>query len=191
MEKATRRFFIALPVDDEKSLESLSGIFKHLNKNRQFFKIVPMHNYHITIKFFGSLNPETSESLLKSLLLLNQLKQVEYKIRGIGAFPSANNPSVIWAGLQCNENPLNEIIKSAETLAASIGIPPENRKFIPHLTLARVKKEEKIPAEFELFLNENKDLPFASSVFKELILYESILKNTGAEYKKIEVIKLI
>jgi len=76
-------------------------------------------------------------------------------------------------------------------LALSIGIAPENRKFIPHLTLARIKKEITIPSEFSLFLNKEKDSMFASSVFRELVLYESILKKAGPEYKKIGVIKLI
>ncbi len=191
MAKSARRFFIALPVDDEESIQSLSGITRYLKKNESFLKVVPHLNYHTTVKFIGSVKSELVDSIINSFLSLNQLKKVKYKIEGIGAFPSMEKPLVLWAGLKCDSKPLAELVQAVEELALSIGIAPENRKFIPHLTLARIKKEITIPSEFTLILNKEKDSMFASSVFRELVLYESILKNGGPEYKKIEGIKLI
>jgi len=190
MDTDPRRFFIALPVDDEKSVQSLMGVSRYLNKNESFLKPVPVNNYHITIKFFGSLEPAPAESLLNVFSSLNHLKKVEYKIEGIGVFPSIDNPSIIWAGLKCDEKPLNEIVQSIEDLALSLGFTPEKRKFVPHLTLARVKKEKTVPPEFKNYLIKEKHSLFSSSVFRELVLFESLLKRTGAEYKKVRVIKL-
>lgn len=190
MDKDFRRLFVALPVDYEQA-ENLAEIYKDLKKFESFLKIVETGNYHITVKFFGSVKSDITESLRNSFLKLNILKQVQYSIESIGAFPSKDKPSVIWTGLKCDEKPLNEIVAAVEGLGSDFGFPAEKRKFVPHLTLARVKKERKISPEFKNFLNTREPLSGKKSVFSELVLFESILKSTGAEYRKIEVIKLI
>jgi RNA 2',3'-cyclic 3'-phosphodiesterase len=191
MDTSARRLFIALPVDEVQAVQSLAEVFKNLKKYESLLKIIPADNFHITVKFFGAIDPVAADSLSNAFLSLNNLKKVEFRIEGIGAFPSTADPSVIWAGLEYDKKPLGEIFQAVEALAASFGYPPEKRKFIPHLTLARVRKEKKVPAELIKFLNTGKDSTFASSVFRELILFESTLHRTGAEYKKIGVIKLI
>jgi len=191
MDTPARRLFIALPVEDEQAVQSLTEVFKNLKKFESLLKIVPADNFHITLKFFGSVEYGLADSLINAFLSLNQLKKVEFNIEGIGAFPSAFDPSVIWAGLKCDEHPLYEIFQSVEVLAAAFGFPPEKRKFIPHLTLARVKREKKVPHELIKYIDKEKHSIFAASIFRELVLFESILKSTGAEYTKVGVINLI
>ena len=191
MENQARRFFIALPVDDKDSIKSLTGIFKHLNEYKHFLKIVPPDNYHITLKFFGSVEPRPADALVKTFLSLKNLKKTEYKVEGLGAFPTIDSPSVIWAGLKCDEIPLGEIFKSVENMASILGYPPEKRKFVPHLTLARIKREKEVPRELKQYLVKEKNTRFTTSVFEELVLFESILKSIGPEYKRIETISLI
>jgi 2'-5' RNA ligase len=190
MNTPSRRLFIALPIDDEQAVRSLDNVIKNLNKYHYLIKTVPADNFHITLKFFGSVDFTLADSIADSFLSLNSFKKVEYTIKGIGAFPSVSDLSVIWAGLKCDEQPLGTISRSVETLASESGFPPEKRKFIPHLTLGRVKREKKVPQELKDYIVKERDSVFASSVFSELVLFESILKNTGAEYKKIGVLKL-
>lgn len=191
MHRLPRRLFIALPVDHESSIQSLLKVSTHLNKYKLYLKSVVPDNFHITLKFFGAVDYDKAETLIAEFLSLNHLRKVEYKIEGIGAFPSKNNPSVLWAGLKCDELSLAEILLAVEKFAEKNGFPPESRKFIPHLTLARVKKEKKLPLELIEYLNNEAGTLFCTSVFSELVLYESILKSTGAQYKKIGVINLV
>ncbi len=182
--------FIALPVDDT-AVYALAGISGVLNKNGSSLKIVPSENYHLTLKFFGSLEPEICSLITNAFKSLEPLKKIQYEIKGLGVFPAAGDPSVIWAGLECDKQPLKEILKSVEEFSYSFGFLPEKRGFIPHLTLARVKKDRTVNSDLTKFLQEERNTIFSSSVFDELVLFESILKPEGAEYKKIEVIKLI
>jgi RNA 2',3'-cyclic 3'-phosphodiesterase len=190
MAYASHRLFIALPVDDENSVISLKNSLGFLKKFNSSLKIVSPENYHITLKFFGAVNAGVSDTLIKDFSLIAGLKKIEYRIDTIGAFPSRDNPSVIWAGLKCDEKPLDELIKSVEALSSLHGFPPEERKFLPHLTLARVRRETKVSHELIDFIKDKINILSVSSVFRELVLYESILKKTGPEYKKIEVIHL-
>lgn len=123
-----RRLFIALPVDDHDAVRSLDKVCEQLKKNESVLKIVPPDNYHITLKFLGTVEPGLADFITAAFSSLNQLKKVEYKIEGTGSFPSADHPSVIWAGLKCDEKSLADIFQSVEAMAASFGFPPENKK---------------------------------------------------------------
>ncbi|MCL1865732.1 MAG: RNA 2',3'-cyclic phosphodiesterase [Spirochaetes bacterium] len=191
MDNPFRRIFIALPVNDDVIIQSLSSVVDNLTKYRSILKIVSPINYHITVKFFGQVESNIVESLTESFLSLTQLNMVNYNIDKISAFSTKGNPSVIWAGLKCSEEPLINIINSINELSLLFKFPVEKRKFIPHLTLARIKNNEKVPLELKNYLNSNIELKSFSSVFNELILFESILKKTGPEYKKLGVINLI
>jgi 2'-5' RNA ligase len=190
IEKKSRRFFIALPVD-ETAVTSLAGISGFLNKYRSSLKVVPADNYHLTLKFLGSLEPDIADSITGTFEFPYPLKRISYKIVGLGVFPSAGEPTVIWAGLNCDKEPLAEVIQSVENLASLYGFIPEKRGFVPHITLARVKKDRAVDSDIKQFLSDEKYTLFSSSVFKELVLFESVLKPEGAEYKKVKIIKLI
>ena len=191
MENTTRRLFIAIPVEDENILDLLKTYINYLNKFSTILKIVAQENYHITIKFFGPVDAGKADILIKGFRALTGLQKSVFRIEEIGAFPSASNPSVIWAGIKYKEAPINEIVRAVEQLASDNGFPSEKRKFSPHLTLARIKRQKKIPGELKKYImREHK--PFSgSSVFKELVLFESTLKKQGPEYKKIAVLQLV
>ena len=191
MEKRFRRFFIALPVEDENTVKILSGIAGTLDKKKSSLKIVPPDNYHLTLKFFGSLEPEFCKDIINAFRLVGPLRKIEYSIKGLGVFPDSGEPSVLWAGLECDKQPLADVLQLVESFASSFGFPPEKRGFVPHLTLARVKKDCTVNSDAKKLLFNEKQRLFASSVFRELVLFESILRSDGAEYKKVEVIKLL
>ena len=190
MEKQTRRFFIALPVDDKIVIDSLAGITGFLNIHGSSLKTVPSDNYHLTLKFFGSLEPEVYEKLINSFEIKVPLKRIEYKIKGLGVFPLHGEPSVIWAGLDCEKQPLSEIIRSVENFSSSLGFVPDKRGLIPHLTLARVKKGKAVHGDIKKLISDERHTLFSSSAFSELVLFESILRTEGPEYKRVKVIKL-
>ncbi|PKL17453.1 MAG: RNA 2',3'-cyclic phosphodiesterase [Spirochaetae bacterium HGW-Spirochaetae-5] len=190
MEKQSRRFFIALPVDDKIVIDSLAGITGLLNTHGSSLKTVHSDNYHLTLKFFGSLEPEIYELIINAFEFQVQLKRIEYRIKGLGFFPVHGEPSVIWAGIECDKQPWSEIIKSVENFASSFGFVPEKRGFMPHLTLARVKNGRAVHVDIKNLISVERHTLFSSSVFSELVLFESILRPEGAEYKKVKVINL-
>jgi 2'-5' RNA ligase len=190
MDATLRRLFIALPVDDPNALDSLKNEIQYLEKFRPVLKIVPEDNFHITIKFLGQVEQDKADTLIESFRSLTGLKKTEYRVEGTGAFPSPGNPSVIWAGMKCDNTNLDDIVKKVEQFASENGFPPEKKKFSPHLTLARTRREKKIPQELKEHISKGSSIVSGLSAFNELVLYESILKKNGPEYKKISVVQL-
>ena len=61
---------------------------------------------------------------------------------------------------------------------SDIGIEKDVRKFIPHITIARMKK----PVNLEDLTANIKLEKFDNNICDKIILYESILSRTGPEY---------
>ena len=66
------------------------------------------------------------------------------------------------------------------------GIKEEKRKFKPHLTLGRFRKPKKMDFKEEQLLSKHEDISSSVCSLKELILFKSDLKPTGAVYTKVE-----
>lgn len=77
------------------------------------------------------------------MLLLINLQPFRMVIKGIGAFPNRKNPAVIWAGVEKNTE-LMELQRRVSNLTKEYANEFKKRSFKPHITLGRVKNEEKV-----------------------------------------------
>jgi RNA 2',3'-cyclic 3'-phosphodiesterase len=95
-------------------------------------------NLHITTKFIGEW-PEARLSEVKSALeSVKSPGAIAIDIRGIGWFPDARHPKVLFGGVSAGEG-LVELAQATDDAMESIGVAKEGRKYRPHLTLARIK----------------------------------------------------
>lgn len=97
---------------------------------------VEPENYHITLRFIGDIDSRTAEHIADSLEDV-LLPPFELQLAGIGAF-GARKPHSVWAGVEGPQT-LTLLHNWHERLAQMAGLPPEGRKFRPHVTLARMK----------------------------------------------------
>jgi len=185
-----RRLFIALPVDDRALIKPLGSIYSDLNKYSSILKSVSIENLHITMKFLGDVD---EDKMLKMADLFSSLENpgsIEYTIKGAGCFPSLSAPSVIWAGIQCDMGIMSKLYSLVEDFCESFGFERETRRFIPHLTVARVRRGKDIPPGLKEFIKSNKERVYGTSVFNRLVLFESKLDKTGPEYISLAEVRL-
>jgi 2'-5' RNA ligase len=118
---------------------------------------------------------------------LAQVTPFELKIEGLGCFPKATAPRVLWVGLGGNLVGLNHAQQLTENALTQIGFAPENHNFNPHLTLARIPDiglEEK--AKIGRILQSFKgNTAFGTVKFSEAVLMQSNLHPDGAIYTPI------
>ena len=64
-------------------------------------KAVEPENLHVTLKFFAAVEPK-SISEIQPLLRKPRRQQIrsQLTLTGLGVFPHAQRPNVIWAGLE-------------------------------------------------------------------------------------------
>ena len=109
--------------------------------------------------------------------------QFELMIKGSGVFKSINDPRIIWAGIEPSEKfkNLNGLIKSGLKTA---GIILEESSFKPHLTLGRIKHLKEVHKLKEL-IEEYCEHEIQKVLVSEVIIFESILFQTGPVYKQL------
>ena len=108
---------------------------------------IDRENYHLTLRFVGDIQNGTADELAAALEQSSG-PRFHVTLRGIGFF-GGSKPRSIWAGVSSSD-PLNDLQSRQERICQSIGLHPEQRKFTPHVTLARLNSRVS-PLEVEEF----------------------------------------
>lgn len=145
-------------------------------------KWVNPSNIHVTLKFLGeterTLVPMLEETLAE---LTEPLFPFEVSCQRVGAFPDPHRARILWAGLDEEGAEVISLLPQAiERELEPLGFPPDGREFRPHVTLGRVKSRKKY--DMIPIVNEFAGYDFGQSYIKDIILYESELTQSGAEY---------
>jgi 2'-5' RNA ligase len=139
---------------------------------------------HITLKFLGEI-PVESASVIRSAMEAAAAQRCPFTlvVEGLGCFPNAGRPRVIWAGVR-REEALDDLNARLEEGLERIGFPKERRAFSPHLTLGRVR-EGVSPKELGEIGRMVTGAPCSPPIAMEVTgysLFKSVLRPTGAEY---------
>jgi 2'-5' RNA ligase len=140
MEKIRTFIAIELPQDVKAILSRLQTALGE-DKDTSV-KWVNPQSIHLTLKFLGNVDteaiPQITNAMAKSVKIA---KSFSLQLSEIGAFPNTRSPRVVWVGLKGDTEILSELQKRLEGSLETIGFPPENKAFSPHLTLGRVRNQ--------------------------------------------------
>ncbi|MDE8348227.1 MAG: RNA 2',3'-cyclic phosphodiesterase [Acidocella sp.] len=125
------RLFVALDLPWEVK-EQLSD----LTFNMPGARWVPTDNFHLTLRFIGEANRLQAEEIDHALASLRG-RGFAFSLSGLGWFEKAGRVSCLWAGVERNEH-LTKLQAKVETALHRIGMPPDRRRFTPHVALARM-----------------------------------------------------
>jgi len=135
------RSFIAIELPEEVRRE-LVQLSRELGKAKYpFVKWVDMENIHLTLKFLGSIPQGQVAKIAEAMKQAAQGKSpFQLEISRLGAFPSVNQPRVIWIGVGGETDRLLELQRDIDTRLVPLGFAPEKQPFVPHLTIGRVRE---------------------------------------------------
>jgi len=93
-------------------------------------------SYHITLRFIGDIDDGLAREIAAELDAVSA-KPFTLRLKGIDAF-GGNKPHSLYASVA--ESPeLRRLQSTHERICQMLGMPPEQRKFSPHVTLARLR----------------------------------------------------
>lgn len=138
---------------------------------------------HITMKFLGEV-PENKITKIEEAM--KKISGRQYRMTASHVSSFGRPPRVIKAEVS-DEKESERLAEQLETLLYEIGFPREDKKFSPHITIARVKEyspalDSKIKAVHET--------EFGSCTISEIVLKKSILTPSGPIYNTIFAVKL-
>lgn len=139
---------------------------------------VPEENLHLTLHFFGELDPRVAATL-QNLLEAEAANcpPLTLRIGNLSVLPSVRAPRVLYLHTHIEPAPpLFSLIDRLRIIASEIGAETDSRPWKAHLTLARLK-EPWIPELSSL--PAVPDISFTSNAFE---LMQSRLTRGGAMY---------
>lgn len=93
-------------------------------------------NYHLTLRFIGDIESGQAREVAQALEGVS-FRPFRLRLRGVGLF-GGKKPHSLYVGVEeCAE--LQRLHDIHERLCQVLGLPPEPRKFIPHVSLARLR----------------------------------------------------
>jgi 2'-5' RNA ligase len=173
------RLFVALATSEELR-ERLAALIETLRKADAAPRWVNPRNLHITLKFIGEVPQEKLAAINEALAAVRVSRRLSLQFRGLGFFPHARRPAVVWVGIESSEH-LALLAAEIDRTLAPLGIPREERPFLPHLTIARFKQTRVSPA-LATEIDKRQNFTFGEVAAGEFHLMESKLKSGGAEY---------
>lgn len=134
--------------------------------------------FHLTLRFIGERDGSELEEIRVALAAVRSLPFF-LQVRGIGFFPAQQEPHTLWVGVEQSE-PLLRLRQQIESSLKRIGLEPEQRKFTPHITLARLRGT---PADrLGSFLAQHSQLVLPPFPVKAFRLCRSVLGPEGSKH---------
>lgn len=177
------RLFIAvdLPAEIKREIGALHPLALKSAKE------VPLSQLHLTLRFIGDADPSAFD-LIRSALRKVSSAPFSLRLRGIGVFPNAKRPRILWSGFDPSP-PLLALQSMVEETLTGAGLAREDRPFVPHLTLARFRIADS--AELGAYLQGHRDFQSTAWTVSAFHLYSSRLDPGGAIHKIEESYKLM
>ena len=159
------RLFIAIQLS-EKMRKALVSCLHDLKKQGVEGNYVPAQNLHLTLAFIGEYrDPEQVKRILASVPLPAFRLALSEK---------GNFGNILWAGVKGNQK-LKTYVRDLRAALKNAGIPFEDDRFTPHITLIR-KVSARSPYQVHL--------PKAEMEVKRASLMKSETKNGKVTYRE-------
>lgn len=182
------RTFVCIEIP-EPIRERIGALEQSLKKAGRQASWVKPSNIHLTLKFLGDVRRSRLDDVKAGLeRAVAGVPHIEIEVGGAGCFPSPRSPRVLWIGLASLPAELIRLHKQVEDELAREGFPREQKRFSPHLTIARLRSPQNGGELADRLIAEG----FANERFTadRIILMQSQLSAGGSIYTPLAAINL-
>lgn len=179
MKPVLLRTFIAIPLP-EAVQDKVDALLSDLRKADAAVRWVPARNLHLTLKFLGDVAEARLEELYVGIRMATEgIEPFRITLTGLGAFPNARRPRVLWIGMDVPEA-MQRLYENIEKDLSRLHFPKEKRRFSPHLTIGRVKGLRGM--ERLMSVVERTEFGPETVSVERIVAMKSDLRPTGAVY---------
>lgn len=165
------RLFVALVPPDAAIAEMIEQVAP-VRAELPDVRFLPAERMHLTLVFYGEVGDLTEPRLRGRLArAAKRFAPLTLHFASGGAFPRRRSARVLWAGLHGDTDRLTRLAASTNAVGRRIGIDVAERRYRPHLTLARLREPRDVSAQVERLA----DLAGTSWTATEIALVQSTL----------------
>lgn len=132
------RLFVAVPIPSgvREDLAHAAERIRTLDGVRP----VPAGQLHLTLRFIGEVDRAREAPLAQAIAdAAVAVPSFAIRLRGAGVFPSHRRARVLWIGVD-EDASLTALQRSVEEAVVRVRVPPDPRRFRPHITVGRIRR---------------------------------------------------
>ena len=157
------RLFIAIKLSGEMK-KALTACMRDLKRQGVKGSFVPEENLHLTLVFIGEYD--------EPAYVKRVIDSIPAPRCRLSLFGSGNFGDLLWAGVKESDE-LESYVKNLRVALRTAAIPFDNKKFVPHITIAR-RVRTKIPYDVHL--------PKVGMTVTKAALMESVMMSGRVKY---------
>ena len=140
---------------------------------------VPPENYHLTLRFIGEVARYQAEEIDLARAGIGG-KGFALTLAGLGTFAKGGRETQLWVGVERNAA-LEHVQGKVEQALQRAGLAPERRRFVPHVTLARL--DAAVPGKVAEFVQGHNLFRAAPIEVGQICLFSSRLGKEASVYE--------
>lgn len=141
---------------------------------------------HVTLRFLGELPEEGIAELTAALgRVADSAAPFDLLLDGVGAFPSRSRPRVVFLGARSGSGEAVELASRVSAAVAPIAPRDARERFVPHLTLFRVRSPADRARAHDLLEGRSPAAPARSVHVDRIALVASTLTPRGAVHRTV------
>lgn len=181
MPRTTRTFVALSPPDAIRS--RLEALQKALAPSFDGARWLGPDAFHLTLAFLGDVaDTDLNAVCLAVARAVGEVPRFSLEVRGLGSFPDAARPRVLWAGIEGELDALTSVQRRVFHAASSAGYRPADERFHPHLTLARLRPGRGPAANLQPLLDRHRRWKGGDFTADTVIIYASASTPDGSAY---------
>ena len=168
------RFFIALEIPEESRIQ-LQVVQKEIKKILPQIHLTDPEKLHFTLAFIGE-QPDTLQEQLTQVIqnASSDIPPFEITPAYLDGFPNLHHPHTIWVGVKGDIDKLLFIRERIKDGLADMKLTVDERRFTPHIAIAKSNHHIKISRELETGLEKIMAQSFDPIQIQSIKLFQSI-----------------
>ncbi|NWK98129.1 RNA 2',3'-cyclic phosphodiesterase [Sphingobium lactosutens] len=135
---------------------------------------------HLTLRFIGEVDRHRANDIADALSTI-RFAPFDIALSGVGSFDRKGVVDTLWAGVQPRDQ-LAALHRKIDRACVSVGLEPEGRAYLPHVTVARFGRTGGMVDGFLAVHAGLVSPPFPVEGFS---LFESRIGHEGARYEAV------
>lgn len=187
------RLFIAIDVPEP--------VRRHMLRIQQSLRALTPHGavrwtnpeqFHLTLRFLGDVPSHSLPALEASVrAVCSGASPLHLRAQGVGFFPHARSPRVVWVGIVDQGNHLLDLQKKIENAAQPFMAQSAHEHFAGHVTLGRFKSFNRLNVKALQMEAETLKLHVLGEwKAREIEIVRSQLHETGPRHTRVATLQL-
>jgi 2'-5' RNA ligase len=179
----TTRTFVAIAIPKPLAL-NLARLQRQLAPDISACRWTSGSPFHATLAFLGDVRNCDLDDVVEAVRSeAAKSESFELKLEGMGAFPDARKPRVIWAGLTAgNLEPLLNLREGIVASLAPVIYHAIDERFHPHVTLGRIKTDRQFTVDLRTLVERHRSWSGGAFTVDDVVTFASGLSPGGPSY---------